>query len=621
MTSPKDDAKKDPLRQGDPKRPHATLDLKAVEIKPTDTKPGDAKAADVKPADAKPADPKSTTTTPAGAASTSATPGVGATGATGAASGAATGAGAAKPTASAAAPSTTKPDASKPDAAKADSGKTDTAKGASAPLPAAAKGGSGIGRFFSLLTAGVVGGFLALLGADTLGPQLKELGLPVGNGAAQQATNELKTRLLALEKQQQSVGSAKDADLTEKLAAANARLAKLEALDGKLNAVTEAQSKLQADAQAMAKKLGDTPTGDAAADARVAKLEQQLSLLASAADGSKGAAAIPQLAAVTGKVADLESTLANQIASMRKNVSAEIDTRIARTAEASEAARSGTQRIDREMADVKSEGARINQRLEAMKAEAQRLADTLRVVQEETGKVATAVEALKGDTAQKFKTVARPEDVSTAIAPVTSKLATLEKSVESVVTAEDNRKANAERIVLSLELANLKRVVERGLAYSDELAQVKKAAAGKVDLAALEKYKTEGVSTLPELQKAFQPLSYAMIDAASQPADSGVVDRLLSGAKSVIRVRKVTHATDDDSAEAVVARMDKALDEGRIGDFMALKPKLPAGALAPATAFLQKVEARYTVDKALADIETQLKTSLGSSAAPAPATR
>ena len=54
---------------------------------------------------------------------------------------------------------------------------------------------------------------------------------------------------------------------------------------------------------------------------------------------------------------------------------------------------------------------------------------------------------------------------------------------------------------------------------------------------------------------------------------------------------------------------------------MALKPKLPPNALMPATAFLQKVEARYAVDKALADIETQLKSSLGSAAAPAPATR
>ncbi len=609
MSSPKDDGKKDPLRQGDPKRPHATLDLKAVEIKPLETKPAETKATDTKPADTRPGDvkseaQKSTDTKPnessaaAGAASASA-PASAATGA--------------KPSASSVPPAGAKPDA-----------KTDpkaAAKAVPTPPPAAARsGGSGIGRFFTHTMAGVVGGFLALLGADTLSPHLSQLGLPVGAGNSQ-ATNELKARLMALEKAQQSVATAADADLGEKLAAANARLARLEALDGRLAAVTEAQGQLKSEAEAMAKKLAEGPAAGTAADARVVKLEQQLAMLASAADGNKGAAALPQLAAVTGKISDLEGTLANQIASLRKSVSEEIDTRIARTAEASEAARSGTQRIDREMADVKTEGARVNQRLEALKADTQRVSDTLRVVQEETGKVASAVEALKGDVAQRFKSVAKPEDVSSAVAPVASKVATLEKSVEGVVTAEENRKANAERIVMSLELANLKRVVERGLAYSDELAQVKKASGGKIDLAALEKYKTEGVSTLPELQKTFQPLTYAIIDAASAPAESGVVDRLLSGAKSVIRVRKVSHSAEDDSVEAVVARMDKALDEGRISDFMALKPKLPPNALMPATAFLQKVEARYAVDKALADIETQLKSSLGSAAAPAPATR
>lgn len=609
MSSPKDDGKKDPLRQGDPKRPHATLDLKAVEIKPLETKPGETKtaetkAADTKPADARPGDVKSEAAKSTDTKPTESSAAAGTASASASAS-AATGA---KPSASTVPPSGAKPD---PKAA---------AKAAPTPPPSARSGGSGIGRFFTHTIAGVVGGFLALLGADTLSPHLSQLGLPVGTGNSQ-ATNELKSRLVALEKAQQSVATAADADLGEKLAAANARLAKLEALDGRLAAVTEAQGQLKAEAEAMAKKLAEGPATGTAADARVVKLEQQLAMLASAADGNKGAAALPQLAAVTGKISDLEGTLANQIASLRKSVSEEIDTRIARTAEASEAARSGTQRIDREMADVKTEGARVNQRLEALKSDTQRVSDTLRVVQEETGKVASAVEALKGDVAQRFKSVAKPEDVSSAVAPVASKVATLEKSVEGVVTAEENRKANAERIVMSLELANLKRVVERGLAYSDELAQVKKASGGRIDLAALEKYKTEGVSTLPELQKTFQPLTYAIIDAASAPAESGVVDRLLSGAKSVIRVRKVSHSAEDDSVEAVVARMDKALDEGRISDFMALKPKLPPNALTPATAFLQKVEARYAVDKALADIETQLKSSLGSAAAPAPATR
>lgn len=300
-----------------------------------------------------------------------------------------------------------------------------------------------------------------------------------------------------------------------------------------------------------------------------------------------------------------------------------MESRVAKAAEAAEAARSGAQRVDREMADVKTGAARLNQRMEAFKADSDRVGEALRVVQEETGKLASGLDVIKGDIAARFKAAAKPEDIATAIAPVAGKVAALEANVTGVVSSEESRKSNAERIVLSLELANMKRAIDRGQGYAEELAQVQKAAAGKINLAALEKYKTEGVPTLTELQKSFRPLTHRMIDAANEKADSGVIDRLLSGAKSVVRVRKVDHAANDDSVEAIVGRMDKALDEGRIADFQALVEKLPQASRAPATAFLHKVEARSAVDKALKDIEGQLKSSLGgaSAAAPAPATR
>ena len=65
MSNNRDDQKKDPLRAGDPKRPHATLDLKAVEIKTAEQKAAEA---------------KSTSSTGSGAA-TAATSGSAATGA------------------------------------------------------------------------------------------------------------------------------------------------------------------------------------------------------------------------------------------------------------------------------------------------------------------------------------------------------------------------------------------------------------------------------------------------------------------------------------------------------------------------------------------------------------
>lgn len=607
MSNNRDDQKKDPLRQGDPKRPHATLDLKAVEIKTPEQKAAASAAAASAGAkgDAKVdinKDAKSDTTTQAKA-------GVGAAGAS--------------TTASTVASSATEA------AGKNEPGKTAAAEHAAAKdksppppremPPAAAKSGGGFGRFVSHTLAGVVGGFLALLGADTIAPQLNQLGLPVGN-SARQVTEQIGKRLAALETAAKSAPEGADsAKMTAALDGLNQRMAELEQLKGRMAQLSEGQSQLKSQAEALAGKLAEAPAaGTVSPDPRISKLEERLSLLSAASGNGNAGGAVPELAAVTGKIADLESTMGNQIDALRKSVGAEIDTRMGKAAETAEAARSGTQRIDRELADVKTEAARIGQRMEVLKADNERVSETLRVLQEETGKLASGMDALKGDLVARLKATAKPEDIAQAVAPVSVKIATLEKSISSVVTAEENRKANAERIVLSLELANMKRVIDRGLGYAEELAQVKKTSGGKVNLSALEPYKTDGVRTLVALQEDFRPLAHRIIAAAEEATDGSVIDRLLSGAKSVVRVRKVSHSADDDSVEAVVARMDTALVEGRIGDFQSLAQKLPDKAKAPAQELFKQVAARAAVDAAVKDIESQLKSSLGA-AAPAAA--
>lgn len=621
----KDDGKKDPLRAGDPKRPNPTLDLKAVEIKSDakpgesksgDTKSGDTKSADTKMPDAgKPAEMKPVESKPGETKSAATSVPPTSTAGPGDKPRAGSGAAAASSAGSAGTPES---GAGRPPAGAGGGGKggdgrgEGVAKGA-APTPAPARRGSGIGAMFSHLVAGIVGGFLALLGADKIAPQLG-LELP---GSSTRATEELRARLASVEKTVSSVASGTDADLAEKLASNAARLQKLEGLEGRIAGLTEAQSKLAAENEVLAKRLAEAPAGSGAPDPRIDELQQRLSLLTKAAEGSQGAGAIPQLAAVTGKLSDLEATLSNQLDALRQNVSQEIETRVAKAATSAEAAQSGTQRIDRELASVKTEAAGIAQRIETLKADNQRFSDALAAVQSEAGKLASALDALKSDMGQRFKSVARPDDVSAAVAPISQKLAAVEDRIEKVVTAEEGRKANAERIVLSLELANLKRAIDRGLGYGDELEQVKKAAGGKLDLAALDKHKADGVPTLADLQKDFRPLAHNLIDAAEQPENGGVIDRLLAGAKSVVRVRKTTHSADDGSVEAVVARMDKALADARISDFVQLAEKLPPAAKGAAQGFLQKIEARHAVDKALGEIQDQLKSSLGSASAAA----
>jgi hypothetical protein len=179
-----------------------------------------------------------------------------------------------------------------------------------------------------------------------------------------------------------------------------------------------------------------------------------------------------------------------------------------------------------------------------------------------------------------------------------------------VIKNEETRNANAERIVLALELASLKRAIDSGGPYAPELDVVRKAGGGAMDLTALDRYKDTGAPSLSDLERQFQPVMNAVIDATAEPADGSVVDRLLANAKSIVRVRKISHTVEDQSAEATVSRIEAALKEGRLGDVIELAKAIPPQAAGPADDWLQGVKARYAVDQAISGLEDELKASL-----------
>jgi hypothetical protein len=246
-----------------------------------------------------------------------------------------------------------------------------------------------------------------------------------------------------------------------------------------------------------------------------------------------------------------------------------------------DAAKSALATLDRELASVRTEAGRVSQRLDA----------------------------LRTDVDDRLKSIVR----SAELVPVQAKLAWLDKELQSFLRSEADRSANAGRVLLSLELAGLKRVMDRGEPFAAELASVKKAAGDRLDLKPLERYMREGVPATAEIAKSFRKVSNAVLDAEAEPADASLVDRLLSGARSIVRVRKSGHSPDDTSAEATVARMDAALKEGRLAEVLEQGKKLPPKAALVAEDWLKQVEARHAVDQAVADIEGVLKSSIAGS--------
>jgi hypothetical protein len=163
---------------------------------------------------------------------------------------------------------------------------------------------------------------------------------------------------------------------------------------------------------------------------------------------------------------------------------------------------------------------------------------------------------------------------------------------------------------MSLELANLKRVIESGNKYAAELAAVRKVFKERVDLTVLERHKDTGVPARADLERDFRPVLRAVIDASTAPAEGSLLDRIVAGAKSVVHVRKINQSSDDTSVEAVLSRMETALEENRLDDVLEEAKRIPQDAAVPAQSWLSAIEARHAVDRAIADLERQLKTSL-----------
>ncbi|MDO9384078.1 MAG: hypothetical protein Q7T86_14585 [Hyphomicrobiaceae bacterium] len=562
----------------DAKRPHATLDLKATDVTP-------AKAADAKAGD------KTEARAASSAASSATAANAGASGAK-----ADVKANEVKAAAAAAPAAGSKLDdraGVKPDERKAQS----SAMPPVAPVPVARSGGG----IFSHLLAGIAGGVLAFGLADWAAPQL---GISTSTQDLKSETGKLQARLASLEK---AAGS----DAAAKLQAAEQRLA---ALEGRAETLGLTQAQIADETKTAIDKLSAEKLSGAVQQ-RLNALDDRLATIARAAEQDPaGGNNVSQIAAVTGKVFALQSVLSKEIDAVRQAMPQNVDPRLAELAEQAEAARIGTQRADTDIANVKTDAARLNQRIETLKADNDRAGAIVKVLQEETAQLTSGFAELKATLASQVK-----GGVGEAITPVSKKIAALEEGLQTVVKSEADRRTNAERIVVSLELANLKRLIDGGQNYAAALSEVRKASGSKFDLDALERFKDTGVPTIASLQRDFRPVANAVLDAAETPAEGGVFDKLVAGAKSVVRVRNMNPSPADKSAEAVVARMQVALSEGNLGDVLTYANELPAGASGPAQDWLGNVKARHAVDRAIGDVERQLKTSLTQASAEPPA--
>jgi len=435
--------------------------------------------------------------------------------------------------------------------------------------------GAGTGRIVAAaVVAALVGGGLGIGGSQLLAPSGASPKLE-GEIAALKGEiaglAEVKTRLAAAER---TIAAAKPVDTS----GLETRIARLEAapnpaadLAARIDALeVAAKARLDAAKTSVSEALAALPPGaqtqDLAAkvDAALTATREAMAAQTARLEGEIAAlsAAAKEQAAKAGSADDLKAAVAATTA----RIAAEAEKRNGEIAAALEGMR---QRLGG---------------VEALRGEVDGLVGRL-------GGLEVSNKEAKVDRGRIAETI---DGAESRVGKVESRIADIQAGAEAA------RRAQAEA-VLAVALADLKSAVDAGRPFRAELEVVKRAMpADGPKLDAVESLADTGVPSLGRLRDEMPAVLRAMHEAEEKStAGDGVLDRLWAHATQAVRVRPVGDSGGTDLG-ALVSRVEARMNVGDPAGALAAWQALPEGARKVSAAWGRALEARVSVDAALA---------------------
>ena len=226
-----------------------------------------------------------------------------------------------------------------------------------------------------------------------------------------------------------------------------------------------------------------------------------------------------------------------------------------------------------------------------------------------TARIEDELARLKNSTAKIVANASRPPDVSAQLNPVVTMLGDLAARVDGIIRREANLKAEGRDIALALSLGELKRALNEGMPYKDELARLAPHVPKGVDISVLKAHADKGLVTINSLQKEFPALSNKVLSVQNTPSSGSLVDQLFAGAKSMIQVRP-TGLVKGDTTGAVLARMEYRLNRGDLAGVLKESGSLDEKAAQIMKPWLDKARAKLAGDTILRTIEDKIRNAL-----------
>jgi len=179
-----------------------------------------------------------------------------------------------------------------------------------------------------------------------------------------------------------------------------------------------------------------------------------------------------------------------------------------------------------------------------------------------------------------------------------SRLAALEQSV-SQLSARVDAQASQPKIALAIAAAALKSALERGVPFSAELDTFAAITPDAPQIGALRAYAEKGVPARATIAAGMDDAANRMVAAAApSDPDAGFLQRLLTSAESLVKVRPIG-VVEGTGVPETVARMEVAVKQGDYAKALAEYDTLPEAAKAAGADFAADLKARLDAEAQL----------------------
>ena len=210
-------------------------------------------------------------------------------------------------------------------------------------------------------------------------------------------------------------------------------------------------------------------------------------------------------------------------------------------------------------------------------------------------------------------------EIASQMAPVTERLAGLERSqnekasevtqrLAGIERAQSERASDAQTAAVTIALTNLKRAVSDGKPFATELTAIESLSSKKLPVSQLAPYKDTGVPSLSQLQREFADTVRDVIVKHYHGKAESFMDEILSRARGAIQVKPTGSAGD--TVEAVLGRMEKALKAGDVKGALTESAALEGPAKEELQTWLEHAQARAAADEAVRKTDQELLASL-----------